>query len=217
LELKSKLSVLSFLFPTSLLSVRSDFCRCKRGILMSPEGPWHQFPHILDYLLIVGDCQPRGQRQTNDSGCSARKTCRHWSVTRFTAVSGRVPSVYRACDIISYTDSTVMVLASIIFLLCHRWNSNLDLGCDNVLPGQGCRTRRGTVTDEYGEMVECWLAGEKPEEALGNTVRVPVVSPRISHEVIRDWNRVYAVRSQQIPAWTTAWNRLSTSVHIRNN
>jgi hypothetical protein len=36
----------------------------------------------------------------------------------------------------------------------------LDRGYDNVLLGQGYRTPRGAVIDEYGAMVESWLAGE---------------------------------------------------------
>jgi hypothetical protein len=33
-------------------------------------------------------------------------------------------------------------------------------GYDNVLLGQGCRTPRGAVIDEYGAVVKWWLAGE---------------------------------------------------------
>jgi hypothetical protein len=35
-----------------------------------------------------------------------------------------------------------------------------DQGYHNVLHGQGYRTPRGAVIDEYGAMVEWWLAGE---------------------------------------------------------
>jgi hypothetical protein len=36
-----------------------------------------------------------------------------------------------------------------------RWSPKVkDWGCDNVLPGQGCRTSHGAVADEYGAVGE---------------------------------------------------------------
>jgi hypothetical protein len=42
-----------------------------------------------------------------------------------------------------------------------RWSPQLkDRGCDTVLPGQGCHTSQRAVIDEYGAMIEWWLARE---------------------------------------------------------
>jgi hypothetical protein len=54
-----------------------------------------------------------------------------------------------------------------------------------VLLGQGYRTPRGAVIDEYGEMVEWWLAGETKE--LGEKpTPVSLRPPRVSLEITRD-------------------------------
>jgi hypothetical protein len=66
-------------------------------------------------------------------------------------------------------------------------------GYDYVLLGQGYRTPRGVVIDEYGAMVEWWLAGETP-------AAVPLSRPWITLEVTRVWTRASMIRSQRLAA-----------------
>jgi hypothetical protein len=60
-----------------------------------------------------------------------------------------------------------------------------DQGYDNMLLVQGYRTPRGEVIDEYGAMVEWWLAGET-KELKENPAPVPLCPPWISLEVAQD-------------------------------
>jgi hypothetical protein len=62
-----------------------------------------------------------------------------------------------------------------------------DRGYDNVLLGQGYRTPRGAVIDEYGAVVEWWLAGETDELGEKPTTDHFIY---LSLEITRDWTRI---------------------------